>query len=81
MICHTQPPEAVRPRKGRLMRLPCNKCPAAMPIWTGPRAIGGAGHWSGASAFKGPYSSPGLATEVLRHSEERLTLGLGDKAR
>jgi len=23
------------PRKGRLTRLPCNKCPAAMPIWTG----------------------------------------------
>src|SRR6202035_1294309 len=32
---HPQPPEAVRPRKGRLRRLPCNKCPAAMPIWTG----------------------------------------------
>ena len=32
---HPQPPEAVRPRKGRLRRLPCNKCLAAMPIWTG----------------------------------------------
>src|SRR5450830_789795 len=31
----SQPPEAVHPRKGRLRRLPCNKCPAAMPIWTG----------------------------------------------
>ena len=30
-----QPREAVRPRKGRLSRLPYNKCPAAMPIWTG----------------------------------------------
>ena len=30
-----QPREAVHPRKGRLSRLPYNKCPAAMPIWTG----------------------------------------------
>jgi hypothetical protein len=27
--------ETFHPRKGRLRRLPCNKCPAAMPIWTG----------------------------------------------
>ena len=30
-----QSPEAFHPRKGRLRRLPCNKCPVAMPIWTG----------------------------------------------
>ena len=36
---HPQPPEAVRPRKGRLRRLPCNKCPAAMPIWTDPSRL------------------------------------------
>ena len=27
--------QTFHPRKGRLRRLPCNKCPAAMPIWTG----------------------------------------------
>jgi hypothetical protein len=32
---HPQSPETFHPRKGRLRRLPCNKCPAAMPIWTG----------------------------------------------
>ena len=35
MIYHPQPPEAVRLRKGRLRRLRCNKCHAAMPVWTG----------------------------------------------
>ena len=36
MICTTHnSPETFHPRKGRLRRLPCNKCPAAMPIWTG----------------------------------------------
>ena len=35
MICTTTP-ETFHPRKGRLLRrLPRNKCPAAMPIWTG----------------------------------------------
>ena len=32
---HPQSPETFHPRKGRLRRLPRNKCPAAMPIWTG----------------------------------------------
>ena len=32
---HPQSLETFHPRKGRLSRLPCNKCPAAMPIWTG----------------------------------------------
>ena len=32
---HPQSPETFHPRKGRLRRLPSNKCPAAMPIWTG----------------------------------------------
>ncbi len=32
---HPQPPEAVHPRKRRLSRLPCNKCPSQRPIWTG----------------------------------------------
>src|SRR5690348_6192759 len=32
---HPQSLETFHPRKGRLRRLPCNKCPAAMPIWTG----------------------------------------------
>jgi hypothetical protein len=32
---HPQSPETFHPRKGRLRRLPCNKCLAAMPIWTG----------------------------------------------
>ena len=32
---HPQSPETFHLRKGRLRRLPCNKCPAAMPIWTG----------------------------------------------
>ena len=32
---HPQPPEAVHPRKRRLSRLPCDKCPSQRPIWTG----------------------------------------------
>ena len=32
---HPQSPETFHPRKGRLRRQPCNKCPAAMSIWTG----------------------------------------------
>jgi hypothetical protein len=32
---HPQSPETFHLRKGRLRRLPRNKCPAAMPIWTG----------------------------------------------
>ena len=32
---HPQSPETFHLRKGRLRRLPCNKCPAATPIWTG----------------------------------------------
>src|SRR6266851_5789876 len=32
---HPQPPEAVHPRKGLLSPRTCNKCPIAMPIWTG----------------------------------------------
>ena len=32
---HPQSPETFHPRKGRLRRLPRNKCPAAMPISTG----------------------------------------------
>ena len=32
---HPQPPEAVHPRKRRLSRLPCNKCPSQRSIWTG----------------------------------------------
>src|SRR4029077_18393416 len=35
---HPQPPEAVHPRKRRLSRLPCNKCPTQRPIWTGTYA-------------------------------------------
>ena len=34
-----QPREAVHPRKGRLSRLPYNKCPAAMPIWSSARCF------------------------------------------
>ena len=36
---HPQLPEAVRPRKGGLRRLPRNKRPAAMPIGTGPSRL------------------------------------------
>jgi hypothetical protein len=35
MICTTHNLLKLFPRKGRLRRLPCNKCPAAMSIWTG----------------------------------------------
>src|ERR1700750_3032081 len=31
----TTTPQAVHPRKGRLSRLSCNKCPVATAIWTG----------------------------------------------
>jgi hypothetical protein len=46
---HPQSPETFHPRKGRLRRLPCNKCPAAMPIWTFVGLKGGfrvfTGYW------------------------------------